>query len=94
MIFTLLSDEQRARFEKEWELDFSIAVDQVSRFRANVLMQKNGIEAVLRVISSKIPSPEDLALPPAIMEMANMPRGLVLVTDPPDQESPRRSPVS
>lgn len=40
LVYTLLSDEQRARFEKEWELDFSVAVDQVSRFRANVLLQK------------------------------------------------------
>jgi twitching motility protein PilT len=82
MVYTLLSDEQRARFEKDWELDFSVAVDQVSRFRANVLVQKNGIEAVLRVIASKIPSPEDLALPTVITDMANLPRGLVLVTGP------------
>ena len=45
IVFTLLSDEQRARFEKDWELDFSVTVDQVSRFRANVLIQKNGIES-------------------------------------------------
>jgi twitching motility protein PilT len=82
MIYTLLSDEQRARFEQDWELDFSVAVDQVSRFRANVLMQKNGIEAVLRVIASKIPSPEELQLPPVITDLANLPRGLVLVTGP------------
>ena len=82
MIYTLLSDEQRTRFERDWELDFSVAVDQVSRFRANVLVQKNGIEAVLRVIAGKIPSPEELSLPPAITDMANLPRGLVLVTGP------------
>src|ERR1700690_884418 len=77
LIFTLLSDEQRARFEKDWELDFSVTVNDVSRFRANVLIQKNGVEAVMRVISNKIPSPEDLSLPPAIMEMVNISRGLV-----------------
>src|SRR5258706_6108969 len=82
MIYTLLSDEQRARFEKDWELDFSVAVDQLSRFRANVLVQKNGVEAVLRVISGKIPSAEDLQLPAVITDMANLPRGLVLVTGP------------
>jgi twitching motility protein PilT len=82
MIYTLLSDPQRAMFEKDWELDFSIAVDNVSRFRANVLLQKNGVEAVLRVISTRIPTPEDLQLPPAITQLADAPRGLILVTGP------------
>jgi twitching motility protein PilT len=82
LIFTLLSDEQRSRFERDWELDFSIAVDQVSRFRANILLQKNGVEAVLRVISGKIPTPEELQLQPVITDLANLPRGLVLVTGP------------
>ena len=82
LVFTLLSDEQRARFENDWELDFSVAVDQVSRFRANLLIQKNGIEAVLRVISNKIPTPDDLALPPAVTELTGLSRGLVLVTGP------------
>ena len=82
LLYTLLSDTQKARFEQEWELDFSVAVDQVSRFRANLLIQKNGVEAVLRVISNKIPGPEELALPPAVVELSNLPRGLVLVTGP------------
>ena len=82
MIYTLLSDAQRARFEQDWELDFSVAVDQVSRFRVNVLIQKNGVEAVLRVISNRIPSPDDLSLPSAVTDLASLPRGLVLVTGP------------
>jgi twitching motility protein PilT len=82
LIFTLLSDPQRARFEQEWELDFSVNVDGLSRFRANVLMQKNGVEAVLRVISTKIPKPDELQLPPVVTQLADLPRGLVLVTGP------------
>jgi twitching motility protein PilT len=82
LIYSLLSDSQRARFDQEWELDFSVAVDNVSRFRANVLLQKNGVEAVLRVISTKIPTPEDLQLPSVITQLADTPRGLVLVTGP------------
>ena len=82
LVFTLLSDEQRARFEKDWELDFSVTVDQVSRFRTNALIQKNGVEAVLRVIANKIPSAEELQLPQVIVDMADLPRGLVLVTGP------------
>jgi len=56
LIFSLLSDPQRARFEQDWELDFSLSVDQVSRFRANILLDKLGVEAVLRVISNRIPT--------------------------------------
>src|SRR6202158_5590902 len=82
LVFTLLSDEQRARFEKDWELDFSVTVDQVSRFRTNALIQKNGVEAVLRVIANKIPSAEELQLAQVIVDMADLPRGLVLVTGP------------
>src|SRR4029077_1720566 len=82
LVYTLLSDEQRARFEQDWELDFSVAVDQVSRFRANILIQKNGVEAVLRVIASKIPSPDELSLPPAVTDLSTLARGLVLVTGP------------
>lgn len=82
LVYTLLSDDQKAKFEKELELDFSVTVDHVSRFRTNVLVQKNGIEAVLRVIANKIPSPEELMLPPAVTDLAHLPRGLVLVTGP------------
>ncbi len=82
LVYTLLSDEQRARFEQDWELDFSVTVNQVSRFRANVLIQKNGVEAVLRVIANKIPSAEELLLPTPITDLANLARGLVLVTGP------------
>ena len=82
LIYSTLYDEQRAKFEKEWELDCSFAVTGVSRFRLNVLVARNGVEAVMRVIPSKIPSPEDLGLPPAIVNFATLPKGLVLVTGP------------
>jgi len=82
MIFGLLSDVQRARFDSEWELDFSVAVEGVARFRANILLQKTGVEAVFRIIANKIPTPEEIALPPIIADLANLPRGLVLITGP------------
>lgn len=82
MIFSLLSDEQRVRFEREWELDFSIQVENLGRFRVNVLVQKNGVEAVMRTIPAKIPTPEALELPPVLIESTDLPRGLVLVTGP------------
>lgn len=63
LIFSTLYDEQRAKFEKDWELDCSFAVTGVSRFRLNVLVARNGVEAVMRVIPSIIPTPAQLSLP-------------------------------
>lgn len=82
LIYSILYDDQKQRFEENLELDCSFEVKNLSRFRVNVLMQKNGVEAVLRIISSKIPDPESLKLPSAITELADLPRGLVLVTGP------------
>ncbi|MBI5597728.1 MAG: type IV pilus twitching motility protein PilT [Elusimicrobia bacterium] len=82
LIYSILYEEQRARFEDNWELDCSFAVTGFARFRVNVLVQKNGVEAVMRVISSKIPTPEQLRLTPAIVGFSKLPRGLVLVTGP------------
>lgn len=82
LIYSILYDDQKQRFEENLELDCSFEVKDLARFRVNVLKQKNGVECVLRVISSKIPTPEALLLPPAITELINLPRGLVLVTGP------------
>lgn len=82
LIYSILFEEQRAKFEQNLELDCSFSLPGVSRFRVNVLMQKNGVEAVLRVITSKIPTPEELRLTPSILQFADLPRGLVLVTGP------------
>lgn len=82
LIYGILQDDQRKRLEDHWELDFSFTVPDVSRFRVNVLKQRTGIEAVFRIISSKIPSPDKIKLTPAIIAFAELPRGLVLVTGP------------
>ncbi len=82
LIYSILYEEQRAKFEETWELDCSFAVTGLSRFRVNVLLQKNGVEAVMRVISSKIPTAEQMRLPKSITDLADLPRGLVLVTGP------------
>jgi twitching motility protein PilT len=82
LIYSILYEEQRAKFEETWELDCSFAITGLSRFRVNVFLQKNGVEAVMRVISSKIPTAEQLRLPKSITDLADLPRGLVLVTGP------------
>jgi twitching motility protein PilT len=82
LIYSILHDDQVLRFEEDMELDSSFDIPGIGRFRVNVLVQKNGVEAVLRIISSKIPDPEALGLTNAIIELTKLPRGLVLVTGP------------
>jgi len=82
MILSLLSEEQRRRFETELELDFAYSIPGVSRFRANVFQQRNSMGAVFRVIPIEIPTMQDLGLPKVCQMLAERPRGLVLVTGP------------
>ena len=73
LIYSILYEEQRAKFEETWELDCSFAVTGLSRFRVNVLLQKNGVEAVMRVITTKIPTAEQLRLPKSVTDLADLP---------------------
>ena len=82
MIYSILYEDQIQRFEEKLELDASYNVPGLSRFRVNVLLQKNGVEAVLRLIPSKVPDPKDLRLSEAILSLTKLPRGMVLVTGP------------
>ena len=82
MVYALLIEEQRARFEANWELDYSFGVTGLSRFRVNVLRTRSGVEAVLRVISAHIPDPQQIGLTKHMVELADLPRGMVLVTGP------------
>ncbi|MDY0088475.1 MAG: PilT/PilU family type 4a pilus ATPase [Coriobacteriia bacterium] len=82
MIFNILSEEQRRRFETELELDFAYSMPGVSRFRANVFQQRNSMGAVFRAIPVAVPTIEELGLPKVCRTLADRPRGLVLVTGP------------
>ncbi|MBI5242176.1 MAG: type IV pilus twitching motility protein PilT [Elusimicrobia bacterium] len=82
MIYSILYEDQRARFEADWELDCSFAVPKVSRFRVNVFQQRRGPAAVLRVISAHIPTPQEIGLMPSVVNLCKEARGLVLVTGP------------
>ncbi|MBI3547579.1 MAG: type IV pilus twitching motility protein PilT [Elusimicrobia bacterium] len=81
-IYSLLTDAQKARFEEALELDCSFALAGSARFRVNVLKNSRGTAAVMRVISDKIPTPQELGLMPSIVNLTDLPRGLVLVTGP------------
>ncbi len=80
LIFSMLNNTQRKELEQNWELDCSYGVKGLARFRVNVYKERGCYAACLRALSSKIPNFEQLGLPDIVREMANRPRGLVLVT--------------
>jgi twitching motility protein PilT len=82
MIYACLSDTQKVQFEEEKELDFSLAMMGLDRFRVNVHQQRGCVEAAFRRIPLFIPTIEDLQLPPVVATLARKQNGLVLVTGP------------
>ena len=82
LIYSLLTDRQKAQFEKEQELDMSVDVHGLGRFRVNVHMQRGSVEAAFRLVPMSIRSLDELGLPPIVSELARKPNGLVLVTGP------------
>jgi twitching motility protein PilT len=80
LIFSMLNNTQRKELEQNWELDCSYGVKGLARFRVNVYKERGCYAACLRALSSKIPNFEMLGLPNVIREMAERPRGLILVT--------------
>jgi twitching motility protein PilT len=82
MIYGILTNPQKEIFERNLELDFSLALPDLDRFRINIHMQRGSVEGAFRRVPLKIPSVEELGLPPMIKELARRPNGLVLVTGP------------
>jgi twitching motility protein PilT len=82
MIYAVITQKQREKFEAELELDTSHAIPGRGRFRVNVFLQRDSMGAVMRAIPYEIVPLDELGLPPAVAGMAQLPRGLVLVTGP------------
>ena len=82
LIYTALTDLQKEKFERELELDFSLALPSLDRFRVNLHVQKGSAEAAFRRVPLEIPSIHELGLPPIIPELARKSNGLVLITGP------------
>jgi len=82
LCYSVLTEEQKIIFEKNNELDFSFGVKNLSRFRANIFVQRGAVAGAFRSIPFKIRTFEELGLPPIISELASKPRGLVLLTGP------------
>ena len=82
MIFAILTQKQRERFENDLELDTSHSVPGLGRFRVNVFLQRDAVGSVMRVIPFEVVPFEQLGLPKSTLQFAHLPRGLVLVTGP------------
>lgn len=82
LCYSVLTDAQKKKFEESQELDMAFGLRGVGRFRCNVFNQKGAVGAVYRLIPQEIKPLEQLGLPPVLAELADRPRGLVLVTGP------------
>ena len=82
IIYSILTNAQKEAFERDKELDFSVAFPGLCRFRINVHIQRGSVEAAFRRIPLKIPTIDELGLPPIASELVMKPNGLVLITGP------------
>src|SRR5690348_1691318 len=82
LAYSVLTDQQKKRFEESNELDFSFGIRGLARFRCNVFNQRGAVAAVYRLIPERIRNFDELGLPPVLAQMAERPRGLVLITGP------------
>lgn len=82
LCYEVLTDEQRARFETERELDLSFSVKGLARFRINLFYQRGAVGGAFRHIPYVLQPLESLGLPPAVAELTRLPRGLILITGP------------
>lgn len=82
MLYSVMTEDQRADFERDFELDFAVAFGEKARFRVNIFTTRTGTAAVFRSIPSLIPTMEELELPPIMRRFSELEKGLVLVTGP------------
>ena len=82
MVYDIMSDSQRKQYEDTRECDFSFEIPNLARFRVNAFVQNRGAGAVFRTIPSKVLTLEDLNCPRIFKDIADYPRGIVLVTGP------------
>ncbi|NOZ87765.1 MAG: PilT/PilU family type 4a pilus ATPase [Deltaproteobacteria bacterium] len=81
-IYEIMTDEQKKAFLENHDLDMIYVIDGVGRFRVNVFLQSHGPSAVFRVIPQRLPTVEELMLPPMVKKLAQLNNGLILVTGP------------
>jgi twitching motility protein PilT len=82
LAYSIMNERQRQKFEENSELDLSFGIEQLSRFRCNVFMQRGNVAVALRQIPFKVMTFDELGVPDVVAKLAELPRGLVLVTGP------------
>jgi len=82
LAYSVLTENQKKRFETEDELDFSFGIQNLARFRGNVFKQRGCVAMVIRMIPFNVRTFQELGLPPIMAKLAERPRGLILVTGP------------
>jgi twitching motility protein PilT len=82
LAYSVLTENQKKRFETEDELDFSFGIQNLARFRGNCFKQRGCVSMVIRMIPFNVRTFQELGLPPVIAKLAERPRGLILVTGP------------
>src|SRR3954463_11612995 len=82
LAYSVLTENQKKKFEMEDELDFSFGIQNLARFRGNCFKQRGCVSMVIRQIPFNIKSFDDLKLPKVIADLSDRPRGLILVTGP------------
>jgi twitching motility protein PilT len=82
LIFEILNEKQKRSFIEAWELDCAYTLEGIGRFRCNIFMQRKGMGAVFRVIPERIKTVEELGLPPEVLDLIKVHKGLICVTGP------------
>src|SRR6478672_10319152 len=82
LAYSVLTENQKKRFETEDELDFSFGIQNLARFRGNCFKQRGCVSMVIRQIPFNIKTFDELKLPKVIADLSDKPRGLILVTGP------------
>jgi twitching motility protein PilT len=82
LAYSVLNDQQKKKFEMEWELDFSFGIAGLSRFRGNCFQQRGSIASAIRTIPFEIRGFKELGIPTVVQELASRPKGLILLTGP------------
>ncbi|HOZ05915.1 MAG TPA: ATPase, T2SS/T4P/T4SS family, partial [Arenimonas sp.] len=78
MAASVMNERQKAEFEENWEMNLSWAIENIGRFRINIYRQRGETAMAVRYVSNRIPSLEQLNLPPILRDLVMMPRGLIL----------------
>ena len=82
VVYSILNDDQRKRFENQQQLDFAYSIPGVARFRVNCYFQRGSVSAAFRLVPQEVPDLDSLSVPPVLGELTRKPRGFVLVTGP------------